>query len=68
MDTRHSNSSRTFVYLKAGAVRDAGVMRRHLEEKIAQANRDVKSANLAIERAQENLALIEAGNLDDVYL
>lgn len=67
VDMRHSNNSRAPIYIKPGAERDAETMRENIRWKIERCKSEINSANRRIEMLHEDLAKIEAGDLNKVY-
>ena len=68
VDMRHSNSSRAPVYLKAGVTRDSDTMLAHAQYQIERSEGEIRMAKDRIERLNEAVAKIDAGDLDKVYL
>ena len=68
VDMRHSNHGRAPIYLKAGATLNAKVMRAHAQYQIERSEGEIQMAENRIERLNEAVAKIDAGNLDKVYL
>lgn len=69
VDLRHpNNSSRSNVYLRKGAKRSAAVMRETLLHAISDAESDIRMATTRIERAREQLAAVDSGNLELAWI
>lgn len=63
VDMSHANNSRAPVYVKAGATRNAEVMKAYFENAIDNAKRDISSAHRRINDCEESLAAIASGDL-----
>jgi hypothetical protein len=69
VDLRHANnSSRSNVYLRKGAKRSANVMRETLNYAIERAESEIRMLRSKIERAQEQLAAVDAGNTELAWI
>lgn len=68
IDMRHSNDSRAPIYVKRGTPRDQKTMKEAIEYRIEKRRSEIHSAEWAIERLQQDLEKVNAGQLDDVFL
>ncbi len=68
VDMRHANSSMGKVYIQAGAKRDAAIMREIAVYQIERNESEIRMARHTIERLNEIIAQIDAGDLDSISI
>jgi hypothetical protein len=67
-DTRHANHSGAPIYVRPGAQLNKAAMLAVLDDREADARSDIRSAEWRLEEIARKRALLEAGNLKEVYL
>lgn len=68
VNLNHSNSSRDNIYRRKNSQKCPERIREHLQRKIEDANHEIDCQKRVITRAEEQLALLESGKIDDVYI